>query len=89
MIVFGAIIALIISFYLLAEISDRYFVVSLDRISEKLEPIIHEMTWLKPCEQHYLYFREGSERMKNNENKSLSERRRQLRNEREYRESGL
>lgn len=36
MIVLGAIIALIISFYLLAEISDRYFVVSLDRISEKL-----------------------------------------------------
>lgn len=36
MIVVGAIIALIISFYLLAEISDRYFVVSLDRISERL-----------------------------------------------------
>lgn len=36
MIVFGAIIALIISFYLLAEISDRYFVVSLDRISDRL-----------------------------------------------------
>jgi K+-dependent Na+/Ca+ exchanger-like protein len=36
LIVLGAIVALIISFYLLAEISDRYFVVSLDRISDKL-----------------------------------------------------
>jgi len=38
----GSIIALIISFYLLSEISDRYFVVSLDKISERLN-MSHDM----------------------------------------------
>ncbi len=42
MIVVGAIIALILSFYLLAEISDRYFVVSLDKISQRLS-MSHDM----------------------------------------------
>lgn len=42
MIVLGSILALITSFYLLAEISDRYFVVSLDKISNKLN-MSHDM----------------------------------------------
>lgn len=42
MIVIGSIIALIISFYLLAEISDRYFVISLDKISKRLN-MSHDM----------------------------------------------
>lgn len=42
MVILGSIIALIISFYLLAEISDRYFVVSLDKISHKLN-MSHDM----------------------------------------------
>jgi K+-dependent Na+/Ca+ exchanger-like protein len=42
LIIIGSIIALIISFYLLAEISDKYFVVSLDKISHKLN-MSHDM----------------------------------------------
>lgn len=42
MIVIGSIIALIISFYLLSEISDRYFVVSLDKIAERFS-MSHDM----------------------------------------------
>ena len=42
MLLVGSIIALIISFYLLSEISDRYFVVSLDKISERLN-MSHDM----------------------------------------------
>jgi Ca2+/Na+ antiporter len=42
LIIIGSIIALIISFYLLAEISDKYFVVSLDKISNKLN-MSHDM----------------------------------------------
>jgi len=42
LIVVGSIIALIISFYLLAEISDRFFVVSLDKISHRLN-MSHDM----------------------------------------------
>ncbi|MCF6359169.1 MAG: calcium/sodium antiporter [Cyclobacteriaceae bacterium] len=38
----GFLIALIISFYLLAEVSDRYFVVSLDKISQKFN-MSHDM----------------------------------------------
>jgi K+-dependent Na+/Ca+ exchanger-like protein len=38
----GSIIALIISFYLLAEISDKYFVVSLDKISHRMN-MSHDM----------------------------------------------
>ncbi len=36
MLLLGAIVSLVISFYLLAEISDKYFVVSLDKISHRL-----------------------------------------------------
>jgi len=42
LVVIGSIIALIISFYLLAEISDRYFVISLDKISHRLN-MSHDM----------------------------------------------
>jgi len=42
LVLIGSIIALIISFYLLAEISDKYFVVSLDKISHKLN-MSHDM----------------------------------------------
>ena len=42
MILVGYLIALIISFYLLAEVSDRYFVVSLDKLSSRLK-MSHDM----------------------------------------------
>ncbi len=42
MILLGYIIALIVSFYLLAQVSDKYFVVSLDQIAEKLK-MSHDM----------------------------------------------
>lgn len=42
MLLVGYIIALVISFYLLAEVSDRYFVISLDKISHKLN-MSHDM----------------------------------------------
>ncbi len=42
MVLVGYIIALLIAFYLIAEISDRYFVVSLDHIANKLS-MSHEM----------------------------------------------
>ena len=42
MILIGYLIALIISFYLLAEVSDRYFVVSLDKLSHRFN-MTHDM----------------------------------------------
>ena len=42
MLLVGYIIALVISFYLLAEVSDRYFVISLDKISKHLN-MSHDM----------------------------------------------
>jgi K+-dependent Na+/Ca+ exchanger-like protein len=42
LVILASILALITSFYLLAEISDRYFVVSLDKISHKLN-MSHDM----------------------------------------------
>ncbi len=42
MILVGYLIALVISFYMLAEVSDRYFVVSLDKISSQLK-MSHDM----------------------------------------------
>lgn len=42
MLLVGYLLALIISFYLLAEVSDRYFVVSLDKISHRLK-MTHDM----------------------------------------------
>jgi K+-dependent Na+/Ca+ exchanger-like protein len=42
MILVGYLVALVISFYLLAEVSDRYFVVSLDKLSHRLK-ISHDM----------------------------------------------
>ena len=42
MLLVGYLLALIISFYLLAEVSDRYFVVSLDKLSHRLN-MTHDM----------------------------------------------
>lgn len=42
MVLVGYLIALVISFYLLAEVSDRYFVVSLDKLSHRLN-MSHDM----------------------------------------------
>ena len=42
MILAGYLVALVISFYLLAEVSDRYFVVSLDKLSHRLK-MSHDM----------------------------------------------
>jgi K+-dependent Na+/Ca+ exchanger-like protein len=42
MILVGYLVALVISFYLLAEVSDRYFVVSLDKLSNRLK-MSHDM----------------------------------------------
>lgn len=42
MILVGYLVALIISFYLLAEVSDRYFIVSLDKLSHRLK-MSHDM----------------------------------------------
>ena len=42
MVLVGYLIALVISFYLLAEVSDRYFVVSLDKLSNRLK-MSHDM----------------------------------------------
>jgi K+-dependent Na+/Ca+ exchanger-like protein len=42
MLLVGYIIALIISFYLLAEVSDKYFVISLDKLSHRLK-MSHDM----------------------------------------------
>lgn len=42
MLLVGYLVALIISFYLLAEVSDRYFVVSLDKLSHRLN-MTHDM----------------------------------------------
>ncbi len=42
MILAGYLVALVISFYLLAEVSDRYFVISLDKLSQRLK-MSHDM----------------------------------------------
>ena len=42
MLLLGSIVALVVSFYLLAQVSDKYFIESLDRIAHKLN-MSHDM----------------------------------------------